>query len=141
MTDTPDDIRGTVLLCWDGSEPCRNAIRTAARILAGREAVVANVYTLHLTDLLPGADIDGRARELAEQGAQFAREVGFNATAAAIDAPTIWKGIVDYAKRHEASVVVAGTTGTTSVSTVLGSVAYGIAHHCRRPVLLIRPEE
>jgi nucleotide-binding universal stress UspA family protein len=37
--------------------------------------------------------------------------------------------------------VPAGTTGTSALSTVLGSVAYGIAHHCKRPVLLIRPDQ
>jgi nucleotide-binding universal stress UspA family protein len=136
MTDS-----GPVVLCYDGSDASAHAIRVAARLLGGRrEAVVATVYTVHLADLMPVVDVMDRARRLAEDGARIAGEAGFDADHVGIDAVSIWKGLVDHAEQTMADVVVAGTTGTSALGTVLGSVAYNIAHHCRRPVLLVRKE-
>lgn len=137
MTDEPTN---PVVLCYDGSDVARHAIRTAGRVLVGRTAVVLSVYTINIADLLPGVDVHQRAHDLAQAGANIAREAGFEATGIDLDTPTIWKGLVDYAEEHNAEVVVAGTTGMSALSTVLGSVAYGVAHHCTRPVLLVRPD-
>lgn len=136
---TTDEL-GRVMLCYDGSDAAANAIRKAAGLLSERRAVVASVYTIRITDLLPGVDVEERARSVAEEGAGIARGAGFEAEAVPLDTPAIWRGLVDYAERSRATVVVAGTTGTSAVGTILGSVAYGIAHHCKRPVLLVRPD-
>ena len=135
MTDS-----GPVVLCYDGSDVSIHAIREAALVLRGRRAVVANVYTVKLADLMPVVDVMERARQTAAEGAQVAAEAGFEAEHVGIDSVSIWRGLVDYAEAQHAEVIVAGATGTSALGTVLGSVAYGIAHHCRRPVLLVRGE-
>jgi nucleotide-binding universal stress UspA family protein len=132
---------GPVVLCYDGSNASAAAIRAAAGLLQGRTAEVLSVYVLHAGDLVPGGeDPDERTRTIAEEGVRIAREVGFDATPVTIDSPTIWHGIVRHAERRNAEVVVLGTLGTTALASVLGSVAYGVAHHCHRPVLLVRPD-
>lgn len=40
----PEDGDGTVLLCFDGSEPARHAIERAGAVLAGRSAIVLTVW-------------------------------------------------------------------------------------------------
>jgi nucleotide-binding universal stress UspA family protein len=130
---------GPVVLCYDGSEVSRNAIAVAATVVQPGEAIVASIYELHVKDLLPGVDVNDRARQLAEEGSALANEVGFTATPVALGSGTIYRVLVEFAVQQRARVVVAGTSGRNSARAILGSVAYGIAHHCPRPVLLIRP--
>jgi nucleotide-binding universal stress UspA family protein len=56
---------------------------------------------------------------------------------AAEAAPT-WRGIVDAADQHDASLIVLGSHGRSGlVGAVLGSVASAVAAHSRRSVLIV----
>lgn len=93
---------GPVLLCYDGSEPAKHAIRHAAGLLGGGPAVVLTVWETGGSVLLraPGESIElGRefkdiaedvlaefdsgiaeqAQAVADEGAELARAAGFDA--------------------------------------------------------------
>jgi nucleotide-binding universal stress UspA family protein len=56
---------------------------------------------------------------------------------AAEAAPT-WKGIVDAAEEHNASLIVLGSHGRSGLTgIVVGSVASAVAAHSRRSVLIV----
>jgi hypothetical protein len=44
MSSVPEGLRGPVLLCYDGSDPARQAIERAGRVLGGGKAVVLTVW-------------------------------------------------------------------------------------------------
>jgi nucleotide-binding universal stress UspA family protein len=45
---------------------------------------------------------------------------------------------VETAEERDAAAVVVGSRGLTALrSAVLGSVSYGVVHHCKRPVLVV----
>jgi nucleotide-binding universal stress UspA family protein len=56
---------------------------------------------------------------------------------AAEAAPT-WKGVVDAADEHNASLIVLGSHGRSGLTgMVVGSVAGAVAAHSRRSVLIV----
>jgi hypothetical protein len=67
---TADDEGGTVLLCFDGSEPARQAIERAGLVLGGRSAIVLTVWESVGSAILRHAP--SGATELARE----AREIG-----------------------------------------------------------------
>ena len=85
---------GPLLLCYDGSDDGRPAIEAAARLFAGREAVVAcfwqpfaavaKRFAVSLLEVVQEADdINEReaalAQQIADEGAAIARRGGFDA--------------------------------------------------------------
>ena len=154
-----DDASGPVLFCYDGSDPARAALEHAAGLLHGGAAVVLHVWERTATftgyDPLIGVsegvgraaglehemdEIGARvAEERAEQGAELARRHGFEATARTTEGK-VWRAIVDVADEIDARIIVVGTRGHSKVGSLLiGSVANGVVHHSRRPVLVIPP--
>src|ERR1700742_591476 len=132
---------GPVLLCYDGSDDARAAIESAAAILSGTE-VVSVCFWQSLTTAAAGrfatllelvqepssinAREEERARTIAEEGAEIARAGGMNAEARAveIDLP-VDDAIIAYADEIDASVVVLGSRGRHTVSSLLlGDVAH-----------------
>ncbi len=95
------------------SPPLLASIRTSA---APREA----------PGVAASADEDGddAAEQTAAEGATLAEEAGFDARSIAVEAAPSWKGIVEAADDHDASVIVLGSHGRTGLASVLiGSVA------------------
>jgi nucleotide-binding universal stress UspA family protein len=147
MNDVP------ILICYDGSEPAKRAIRVAAEILGPRTAVVLDVAPLYTpaesyavaasaasaVEFEHAHDIEGLAR--ATEGADLARAAGFTATPrSAVAAPT-WEGILDVADELDASAIVIGSHGLTGVREfVEGSVSHDVAKHSPRPVLVVPPQ-
>ena len=81
--------------------------------------------------------IENDARRVAEEGAQLAREAGFDAKAVVERGDPIWQRIVEAADEHDAGIVVLGSHGRTGIERVLiGSVAGTVAAHTERPVLI-----
>jgi nucleotide-binding universal stress UspA family protein len=79
------------------------------------------------------------AQRTAEQGAEAAREHGFDATAQTAEG-RVWRTIVDVAAEIDARAIAVGTRGHAGLqSLVIGSVANGVVHHSDRPVLVIPP--
>jgi nucleotide-binding universal stress UspA family protein len=147
-----------VLIAYDGSEHAKHAIRSAAGLLAGKDALVVTVWQptsdlgafawygagpnmVNFAELdRAGAEAGGR---VAEQGARIAREAGLRAEPIAIEAtPPVWKTIVETADLHNAAAIVIGSRGLTGLrSMLLGSVSNGVVHHADRPTLVIhRPD-
>jgi nucleotide-binding universal stress UspA family protein len=113
--------QGPILIGYDGSEHARRAIEAAHDLLRAREAIVL--------------DAAG-----AQQGVDFAQELGFHAVARSAAAPTTWQAVTDVADEVDASVIVVGSRGLRGAREVVEhSVSHDIAMHAHRPVLLVPP--
>ena len=146
-------MTGPVLLCFDGSDEAAEAIRHAAELLAGREAIVLSIAVPAKDELPldPMSDLVGRlsglygdwdevCAELAERqarsGCQVAIDAGLNArplTATGKPAPTILR----IAGEHDAAVIVLGAKAHGGLGGLLGSVAARVVHQAKRPVLVV----
>ena len=149
---TPDHVNspsGPVVFAYDGSELAKLAIDEAGRQLAPRQsALVLTVWQPFDVGFVPPVELRINAAEIAEvrnaaeqtagEGASLAKAAGFNARSAAVEAAPTWKGIVEVAEDHDASVIVLGSHGRSGLAGVLiGSVAEAVAAHSRRSVLIV----
>jgi nucleotide-binding universal stress UspA family protein len=151
---------GPLLIAYDGSDNAKHAIAAAGRSLAAHPALVVSVWesvwALAYRHPMPGdfritqevvEEMDEGAREAAEQaaaeGVELARSAGLEAEPLAHRSDHgVHEAIVELAHEREAGVVVVGTRGRSGLQSVLlGSVSYGVVHHCRRPVLTVPPPE
>jgi nucleotide-binding universal stress UspA family protein len=109
-------------------------------VLTGAESYAAVTPGIDIA-LLEEANLAG-ALERAEQGAELARQAGFDAEARAeLSAPT-WQGVVDLADEVDAAVIVVGSRGLTGMRERLGgSVSHRVAEHSRRAVLIVPPHD
>jgi nucleotide-binding universal stress UspA family protein len=140
---------GPVLFAYDGSDLAGNAITEAGRQLrAGRDAIVLTIWEPFNVGFLPvgglgfdaaGADeVRAAAEKTAAHGASLAGEAGFRATAMTAEGAPTWKGIIDAADSHNASLIVLGSHGRSGVTSLMvGSVAAAVAAHSRRSVLIV----
>ena len=143
----PDGL-GPVLFAYDGSDLAKAAIREAGRQLGqGRDALVLTVWQTFNVGFLPPGELDldaAQAKEVedaaertAREGASLAQAAGFRARGTATEAAPAWKGIVEVADKHDASVIVLGSHGRSGLASVLiGSVAEAVAAHSNRSVLI-----
>jgi nucleotide-binding universal stress UspA family protein len=151
---------GIALIGYDGSEDAAAAIRRAGQLLAPRPAIVAHVWD-SLAALLLHTDVRGltgsmreaaaeldeedrlNAERVASEGAELARDAGFDAEAHALQGkPKAWPTLLAKADEIDAAVIVIGSRGLGSVkSALVGSVSSGLLHHTRRPVLVVPPTE
>jgi nucleotide-binding universal stress UspA family protein len=142
------DGSGPVVFAYDGSELATAAIDEAGRQLCkGRDALVVTVWQPADVGFIPvrGLEIDAArsdevrkaAEETAADGASLAEAAGFRAQSATTRAAPTWKGIVDLADEHDASLIVLGSHGRSGLAGALvGSVAGAVAAHCGQPVLI-----
>jgi len=142
----------SVLLCYDGSEDAKHAIREVASFLAPRHALVLTVWqdadaipALAWVGSMPDLEElfaearDGAAR-VAEEGAGIARAAGFEVTPVVEEATgPIWTAVERVADTHAVDAVVVGSRGLSGVKSVLlGSVSNAIVHHATRPTIVVR---
>lgn len=143
-----------LILCYDGSEDAAVAITHAAELFGSRPAVVLVVWpraNAQVAYTWPGlvytqdfealdAAAGKAAEELAEKGADLAREAGLDATPATMRASgAIWQAILDVAEDRDAAAIVLGSRGLGGIrSLVLGSVSGAVVHHTSRPTLIVR---
>ena len=142
-----------ILICYDGSEDAKHAIREVASFITQRRALVLSVWQdaeaipsmawagaamPDVTELFAAAR-QGAAR-VAEEGAGLARAVGFEATSLVEEAMgPIWTAVERVVEAHDVDAVVVGSRGLSGVkSLLLGSVSSGIVHHVSRPVVVVR---
>jgi nucleotide-binding universal stress UspA family protein len=140
---------GPVLFAYDGSDLAGNAITEAGgQLRAGRDALVLTIWEPFNVGFLPvgglafdaaGADeVRTAAEKTAAHGASLAEAAGFRAQSVAAEAAPTWKGIVDAADEHGASLIVLGSHGRSGLAgAVVGSVAGAVAAHSRRSVLIV----
>jgi nucleotide-binding universal stress UspA family protein len=145
---------GPLLICYDGSEDAKQAIRSAGGLLGGRHALVLTIWEPAVnpggyawlgadTSTINFAEVDRAAAEhgdrIADEGVRIAREEGLGAEPVTIKAaPPIWRTILEIADREEAAAIVMGCRGLTGVrSLLLGSVSSAVIHHAERPTLVV----
>ena len=150
------NAKNDIVIAYDGSENARHAITVAADQIGPRHADVVHVWEplasagsrLAIYAPMGGATAleleaeSKRAQDTADEGAQLARDAGFDAEAVAVrtDGP-IAAGISDYADEHSPSLVVMGTRGLSGArSLILGSVSHYVAQHLSVPILIVPPE-
>ena len=81
------------------------------------------------------------AEQTAAHGASLACDAGFLARCIAVEAAPTWKGIVEAAVEHGASLIVLGPHRRSGLLGHLqGSVAAAVVAHCDTPVLIV-PEQ
>jgi nucleotide-binding universal stress UspA family protein len=80
-----------------------------------------------------------RAAEILTDGEMRAGRLDFPVTSRREpNRSTVWQTILEVADEVDATLIVAGTHGSTAVqSGLLGSVSNAIVHHATRPVLLV----
>jgi nucleotide-binding universal stress UspA family protein len=139
---------GPIVFGYDGSDLAKGAIDEAARQLdPGRDAIVLTVWRPADVGFIPAAELEidaarrdevGRAAAaIAADGASRAEAAGFRAQSATTEAAPTWKGIVDFAEEHDASLIVLGSHGRSGLAGALvGSVAGAVAAHCGMSVLI-----
>jgi nucleotide-binding universal stress UspA family protein len=140
---------GPVVFAYDGSELAACAIRAAAGQLAPqRSALVVCVWQPVDVGFTPtdsthfDAGCAPEVREAAERtaahGATLAADAGFLADSMTIEAAPTWKGIVEAADQHDASLIVLGPHRRSGLLGHLqGSVAAAVIAHSTTPVLVI----
>lgn len=143
---------GPVLLAYDGTPRAASAIEhAAAELSAHRDALVVCVWqpvdvgftpveTTHF-DADQATEVRRVAQLTAAHGASLATRAGFSAQALAVEAAPIWKGIVETADEHNASLIVVGPHRRNGLlGHFEGSVAAAVVAHSTTPVLVV-PEE
>jgi nucleotide-binding universal stress UspA family protein len=140
---------GPVLFAYDGSELAKLAIEDAGRQLApGRDALVVCVWQPADVGFVPTSgrhlqataadEVRKAAEEVAEHGASLAEKAGFQPRSIAIEAAPTWKGIIELAEAHEASVIVLGSHRRSGLAGhLLGSVAAAVVAHSAASVLIV----
>ncbi|MBU9762522.1 MFS transporter [Mycobacterium sp. TNTM28] len=142
-------VPGPVLFAYDGTARAASAIeRAAAELPAGREVLVVCVWQPVDVGFTPvaathfDADQATEVRRVAEQtaahGATLATRAGFDARSVAVESAPIWKGIVETARDHHASLIVIGPHRRSGLLGHLeGSVAGAVVAHSTTPVLVV----
>jgi nucleotide-binding universal stress UspA family protein len=141
-----------VLFCHDGSDGSKTALAAAAEWIKPGDAVVLTVWTPTAVQLArAGAfiaavpdegEIDeqeaAQAKQIAEEGAEAARQRGYNAQARVAEADeSVARTIDAVAEEIGAGLIVCGQRGRgTFTSALLGSVSHALAAHTKRPVLI-----
>jgi len=155
-----------ILLCFDRSPAAVGAIAEAGRLMAGRRALAVTAWVSvapdmgllghmpselsgNVKDVLAQLDIGAQrfAEKVAAEGDQLALAAGFESEPLALKVPSpvaghtevgVAQAIVRLADECDAAVVVLGSRGLSQMeAAVLGSVSYGVVHHCRRPLMIV----
>lgn len=139
---------GPVIFAYDGSDLAKAAIDEAGRQLGrGRDALILTIWKPVDVGFVPSRklrinvscsdDVRVAAEETAAQGAVLADKAGFRAKSAAVQAAPAWKGIVEAAEQHDASLIVLGSHGRSGLADIfVGSVAGAVAARSRRTILI-----
>jgi nucleotide-binding universal stress UspA family protein len=140
---------GPILFAYDGSELAAFAIEQAAtQLAAGRDALVLCVWQPADVGFVPtnkrhfdanqASEVKSAAEETAAHGAALAEKAGFRSQSMAVKAAPTWKGIVETAEEHQASLIVLGSHRRSGVvGHLLGSVAAAVVTHSPSSVLVV----
>lgn len=142
---------GPVIFAYDGTELAAFAIEQAGRQLApGRDVLVVCVWQPADVGFQPigeqhfDADAANEVRRAAEEtaayGASLAEKAGFRARSIAVKAAPTWKGLVQAAEEHDASLIVIGSHRHQGLlGHLVGNVASALISHVSLSVLVVHP--
>jgi nucleotide-binding universal stress UspA family protein len=145
-----------ILICYDGSDDAKAAIKHVGPLLPGAAATVLTVWE-PFSDVSSGSPkgrlsplalitnvgdandtMLAQAREVADEGAQLANEAGLKAEPATDEqGESVAEAILSSADRLDADIIVLGSRGLGGVGSLLGSVSHRVLQHADRPVLVI----
>jgi nucleotide-binding universal stress UspA family protein len=138
-----------VLIAYDGSDLAALAIdRAALELAAGRDAIILCVWQPVDVGFVPtnkrhfdadqAPEVRKAAEETASYGASLAEKAGFRARSLAVEAAPTWKGIIETAAEHHASLIVIGAHRRKGlVGHLIGSVAAAVVTHAASSVLVV----
>jgi nucleotide-binding universal stress UspA family protein len=138
-----------ILVATDGSLSAADAIGFAVDFAAAREAEVTFVHVVPTIDFVPTTGVDDvhgalphepsdHERSLLREAADLAAAHGVTATTVLLGGSTAAE-IVAHADTCGADLIVIGSRGQGPVvSALLGSVAVGVLHTSKMPVLVVR---
>jgi nucleotide-binding universal stress UspA family protein len=137
-----------ILICYDGSADAKVAIARAGELFDRQPATVLTVWQpfvqvlLHMSsglaltpDMLDTGEIDAASRtnaeQSAQQGAELARQAGFEATPRCRKQETTTaNAILVEADALDVNAIVMGSRGLTGLkSLLLGSVSHAVIQH------------
>ena len=147
MSETPRRL----LLCYDGSPEAAHAIAEAGRLFGGGRATVVYAWQTAaetaarvgvLPSYVPPDDYERdreSARQVAKDGAELARQAGFDADAQIVESVAAsWAAILVTADQLDVDLVVVGARGLTGArSFLLGSVSHHVVNLTRRKTLVV----
>jgi nucleotide-binding universal stress UspA family protein len=138
-----------VLVATDGSLSAADAIGFAVDFASAREAELTFVHVVPTVEFFPTTGVDDvhgaaphqpteRDHAVLRDAASLAAEQGVTATTVLLGGSTAEK-LVAHAEACDADLIVIGSRGHGPVaSALLGSVALGVLHASKQPVLVVR---
>lgn len=138
----------TIVVGVDGSEGSDRALEWCAMNAPDLGAEVVAVHAFHAPYAYPSLDVPSLPVEVDKWKKEAQRLLESEWTAALGDVPhrTVFaegppaRAITDVADDLGADLIVAGSRGRGGVAELfLGSVSHHLAHHARRPVLIVPP--
>ena len=146
-----------ILICYDGSDDAKAAIKRIGALMPGVSATVLTVWEPfssvasgspkgRLSPLAVITNVDdandkmrAEARDVAAEGTQLANDAGLNAEPATDEqGESVAEAILSSADKLDADMIVLGSRGLGGVgSLLLGSVSHRVLQHADRPVLVI----
>jgi nucleotide-binding universal stress UspA family protein len=145
-----------ILICYDGSDDAKAAIKHLGALLPGAPATVLTVWEPFsdsasanprgrlsplavITNIGEANDtMHAEARDVAAEGAQLANEAGLKAEPATDEqGESVAEAILSAAEKLDADAIVLGSRGLGGLSSLLGSVSHRVLQDADRPVLVI----
>jgi nucleotide-binding universal stress UspA family protein len=146
-----------ILICYDGSDDAKAAIKHLGTVLPGAPATVLTVWE-PFSDASSGSPrgrlsplavitnvgdandkMLAQAREVAAEGTKLANEAGLKAEPATEEqGESVGEAILSAGDKLDADAIVIGSRGLGGVGSILlGSVSHRVLQHADRPVLVI----
>lgn len=142
----------TILTACDGSNQSENALRKAIELaqLSDAELLIVTVYRHHAMSegslsmvqgkkhATPDEALQEYARDIVDAARNLAKEAGLTKVRAFVQSGQPARAIVDFAKKHDADVIVLGSRGSGSIDGFfLGSVSHKVTGIAKIPVLVV----
>jgi nucleotide-binding universal stress UspA family protein len=157
MVQTWGMSRGPIVIGYEGSSAAKRAVNEAAKLFAGRKALVVTVWEPGLgliamehampvvpVDISSALEVDEEqqqhALQIANQGAELARRAGLDAEALAVaDESTVADTLVKLVEQEDAIAVVVGSHGHKAVKDVfVATTTRAVIQKSSRPVVVVR---
>ena len=130
----------TIVFPTDGSVWAESAFAQAAFYAANHDATLHMLTVAHGRQLAPPVTNAGSAAFRTRVQEAAVDTAGFEFVQAGVTAPSPEEGILDYAERVDADLVVMGTKGRGGLDRlVMGSVAEAVVRQASCPVLTVGP--